>query len=63
MTLNLIETLKTSIYIPKHTKNTKIHFQYFKKIEHPHFSNTFDSKESALYAVFFYCIIYISYTL
>ena len=27
MTLNLIQTLKTSIYNQKHTKNTKIHFQ------------------------------------
>ena len=26
MTLNLIEALKTSIYSPKHTDNTKIHF-------------------------------------
>ena len=26
MRLDLIETLKTSIYNPKHTKNTKIHF-------------------------------------
>ena len=31
MTLKLIETLKTSIYNPKHTKNTKIHFNFSKK--------------------------------
>ena len=32
MTMNLIETLKTSIYRPKHTKNTKIHVIFhFKK--------------------------------
>ena len=30
MTLNLIETLKTSIYNPKHTNNTKIPFNCFK---------------------------------
>ena len=30
MTLNFIETFKTAIYSPKHTKNTKIHFQSFK---------------------------------
>ena len=30
MVLNLIETLNTSIYNPKHTNNTKIHFQKFK---------------------------------
>ena len=28
MTLNLIDTLKTSIYRPKHTKHTKIHFKF-----------------------------------
>ena len=33
MTPKLIETLKTSIYSPKHTKNTKIHFQQFKKFK------------------------------
>ena len=26
---DLIETPKTSIYTPEHTKNTKIHFQTF----------------------------------
>ena len=30
MILNLIETLKTWIYIQKHTKNTNIHFQFSK---------------------------------
>ena len=27
MTVKLIETLETSIYSPKHTKRTKIHFK------------------------------------
>ena len=31
MILNLIETLETSIYNPKHTQNTKIHFNFSKK--------------------------------
>ena len=30
MSLNLIETVKTSIYSPKHANNTKIHFKLFK---------------------------------
>ena len=35
MTQNLIETLKTFMYSPKHTQNTQIHchFQIFKKSE------------------------------
>ena len=33
MTLELIETLKTSIYTPKDTKNTKAHFKLFKVFE------------------------------
>ena len=28
--MNLKETLKTSMYGPKHTKNTNIHYQKFK---------------------------------
>ena len=35
-----METLKTSIYNPKHTKNTKTHFQkvkMFKTFENPYF--------------------------
>ena len=30
MTVNLIETLKTSIHSPKHTKNTKTPFKQIK---------------------------------
>ena len=30
MTLNLIETPKTSKYSPKHTKNIKMHDHFFK---------------------------------
>ena len=40
MTLNLIETLKTSIYSPKHTKHMKIHSNILKNFKHfknPHF--------------------------
>ena len=47
MTLNLIETLKTSIYNPKHTKNTKIHFELLNsKNENTyfHFSSSFKSE-------------------
>ena len=31
MAQNHIETLKTSIYSPKHAANTKIHYQIYKK--------------------------------
>ena len=34
MTLNLIETLKTSICIPKHTKNTKMHDHFLENKKH-----------------------------
>ena len=40
MTLEIIETLKTSIHNPKHTKNMKQHFmfsQIFKKFKNPYF--------------------------
>ena len=33
MTVNLIETLKTSIYTPKHPQNTKIHDHIYKKFK------------------------------
>ena len=33
MSLNLVETLNTSIYDPKHTKNTKIHLNFFKSFK------------------------------
>ena len=33
MTVNLIETLKTSMYSPKHTNNTETRFQFFKKVK------------------------------
>ena len=52
MTLNLIETLTTSICSPKHTKNTNIHNQIYKNNKHSKF------KKSALYPDF-YSIIYI----
>ena len=42
MILNLIETLKTSIYSTKHTNNTKSHFTLFKQIEFS--KNTYYSK-------------------
>ena len=32
---NLIDTLKTSIYNPKHIKNMKIHFNFFKNTYFP----------------------------
>ena len=53
MTLNLIETLKTSIYNPKHTKNTKIHFQHFKRFnffKNPYFSKITSSLKSTFFA-------------
>ena len=40
MTLNLIETLKISIYNPKHTKNTKRHLYFF----YQHFRNPYFPK-------------------
>ena len=42
MALNLIETLKTSIYSPKNTKSMKIHFKFFnffKNFQNPYFQN------------------------
>ena len=36
MSLNVIETLKTSIYNLKHLQNTKIHFQFSKSFKHPY---------------------------
>ena len=56
MTLNLTETLKTSIYSPKHIQNIKIHFQFFKSVkifQESYFSKFPSSKKSALYAVFY----------
>ena len=46
MTLDLIATLKTSIYSPKYTKNTKIHFQANQSsiIYYYFFKNTYFSK-------------------
>ena len=47
MTLNLIQTLKTSIYNPKHIKDIKIHDQIFKtleNIEKPYSSKNSSSK-------------------
>ena len=46
MTLNVIETLKTSIYVSKHTKSTKTHFIFCKIIR------KISSKESAFFADF-----------
>ena len=51
MTLNLIESFKTSIYSPAHTKHTKIHNQLYKK-QKSIFSKTISSKQSAFYADF-----------
>ena len=39
MTLNLIKTLKTSIYSRKHTNNTNIHLAFskvYKKVKNPY---------------------------
>ena len=51
MTLNLIETLKTSIYDPKYTKNTKIPFQTF-IFQKSILSKVLISLQSELYADF-----------
>ena len=39
MTLNLIETFKTSIYNPKHTRNMKtlVIYQSFQNVQNPYF--------------------------
>ena len=52
MTLNLIETLKTSIYNPKHTKNMKPHviFNLFKTFVNPYSPTKKTSKISACFA-------------
>ena len=51
MILNLIQTLKTSIYNTKHTKNTKTHviFQNVQKVKNQYFPKN-NSKTSAVYA-------------
>ena len=50
MPLNFIETLKTSIYIPTHTRHTKTRFHTF---EHLHFQKMgvlfFENKQTAFY--------------
>ena len=60
MTLNLIETLKTSIYNPKHTKNTQTPFHFSKVSKHTkiHIFPKDIFKTSALYGDS-YSIIYI----
>ena len=59
MTLHPIETLKTSIYSPKHTKNTKIHIILSKlKKQKSYVSKKTSSKQSAFYADL-YSVIYI----
>ena len=52
MTLNLIDSLKTSIYSPTHTKNTKIYFEIFKVFEESkiHSFKSPKLKKSALFA-------------
>ena len=54
MSLNLIETLETSIYSPKHTKNTKTHFEFLKKFKNLKiyiFSQKISSKITAFHAI------------
>ena len=50
ITLNLIETPRTSIYIAKTTKNTKLHFRSSHFIKNPYLLKTRHSKKSAFYA-------------
>ena len=59
MTLNPIESFKTSLYSPKHTKNTKIHYHIYKKQSFPKsiFSKVLSCTKSAFYV--FSNIIYI----
>ena len=64
MTLNLIETLKTSIYRPKHTKHIKTHDQIynifiFVKIHIPPKVKKKTTTHTAFYGDL-YSIIYIS---
>ena len=61
MTLNLIETLKPSIYDPKHTNNTKVHYYLFlRKNETSYFPPKKQNKtKPALYADI-YSMIYIA---
>ena len=46
MTLDLIETLKTSLYNTKHTNNTKMYFIFVEKKTHgnPYFQNIYITK-------------------
>ena len=56
MALNLIETLKTSIYSPRHTKNTKLHFENSKfstkKNENTYFQQKNDFNEIRVFRWF-----------
>ena len=74
MKLNLIETLKTSIYSPKHNNNTKRHDPvYENKRRHLYFSKNKNSTEITFYLVpflygfcynlYFFYILYILYML
>ena len=51
MTLNLVETFKTSIYNPKHTKNTKIYFDLSNssKMQKSIFSNKKKFKQISIF--------------
>ena len=59
MTQNVIETLKTSIYSPKHTQNTFQNFILFKKEENkPYFEKKQVKTKSAFYANLYTLLIW-----
>ena len=62
MTPNLIETLKASIYSPKHTQNKKVHVSFvnlFKTFENPYFQQNKKTKNIQRVVFIFYSIIHI----
>ena len=59
MTLNLIETLKPSIYNPKDTNNTKIHLIFFNIFKNQYFPKIQVKKKSAFYDDFIALFIYV----
>ena len=61
MTLNLIETLKTSTCSPEHSNNMKIHVHFLnvqKSKKKTHIVETKKLKEKIAFHFYLYCIIY-----
>ena len=65
MTLNLIETFKTLICNPKHTKYTKLHSNIFKRKTKKHLFQKYSNKSAVyadLYGTFNICLVIITFS-